>query len=40
LSVYICIAFATRQDTVFTNHAEDALSLVVTFYFGSRVIGH
>ena len=40
VSVYICIALATRQVTVFASHAEDALSLVVTFYFGSRVIGH
>src|SRR5204862_9203 len=40
LSAYICIAFATRLDTVFTNHPERALSLVVTFIFGSRVIGH
>ena len=40
LSVYICIALAAQQATVFASRAEDALSLVVTFYFGSRVIGH
>ena len=40
LSLYICVALATQQATVFANRAEDALSLVVTFYFGSRVIGH
>src|SRR5436190_12989611 len=32
----ICIALAAQQATVFASRAEDALSLVVTFYFGSR----
>ncbi|HYV08571.1 MAG TPA: hypothetical protein VEL81_03230 [Thermoplasmata archaeon] len=40
LTGYICYAFATNQGSAFAGHAEDALSLVVTFYFGSRVIGH
>ncbi|MCI4371801.1 MAG: hypothetical protein L3J78_04055 [Thermoplasmata archaeon] len=40
LTGYICYAFATGQTTVFASRAEDALSLVLTFYFGSRVIGH
>ena len=40
LTGYICYALATNQVSAFAGRAEDALSLVVTFYFGSRVIGH
>src|SRR6266542_2777670 len=40
LTGYICYALATNQVSAFAGKAEDALSLVVTFYFGSRVIGH
>ena len=40
LTGYICYALATHQVSAFAGKAEDALSLVVTFYFGSRVIGH
>jgi len=40
LAAYICVALATGQVTVFADKVADALSLVVTFYFGSRVIGH
>jgi hypothetical protein len=40
LTAYICFALATAQLTLFAERAVDALSLVVTFYFGSRVIGH
>ncbi len=40
LTAYICVALATAQAGVFAGRAEEALSLVVTYYFGSRVIGH
>ena len=40
LTAYSCFALATGQATVFADRVVDALSLVVTFYFGSRVIGH
>ena len=40
LTAYICFALVTNQQSVFAGRAEQALSLVVTFYFGSRVIGH
>jgi hypothetical protein len=40
LTAYTCFALATGQATVFAERVADALSLVVTFYFGSRVIGH
>jgi hypothetical protein len=39
LTAYTCYALAAGQATVFAGHVADALSLVVTFYFGSRVIG-
>jgi hypothetical protein len=40
LTAYSCFALATGLATVFADRVVDALSLVVTFYFGSRVIGH
>jgi len=40
LAAYICLSLAAGQVTVFADKVADALSLVVTFYFGSRVIGH
>lgn len=40
LTAYTCFALATGQATVFADRVADALSIVVTFYFGSRVIGH
>jgi len=40
LTGYICFILVTGQSSVFANRTADALSLVVTFYFGSRVIGH
>jgi hypothetical protein len=40
LTGYSCFALAAGQATVFADRLVDALSLVVTFYFGSRVIGH
>jgi hypothetical protein len=40
LTGYSCFALATDPATVFADRLVDALSLVVTFYFGSRVIGH
>lgn len=40
LTAYICFALVTNQQGVFAGRADQALSLVVTFYFGSRVIGH
>jgi hypothetical protein len=40
LTAYSCFALATGPATGFANRVADALSLVVTFYFGSRVIGH
>jgi hypothetical protein len=39
LTAYTCYALATGQATIFADRVVDALSLVVTFYFGSRVIG-
>lgn len=36
----LCFALATGQLGRFASYAADGLSLVVTFYFGSRVIGH
>jgi len=39
LTGYICFILVTGQAGVFANRTPDALSLVVTFYFGSRVIG-
>src|SRR5439155_5565748 len=40
LTGYICFALVTKQGGLLAGRAEQALSLVVTFYFGSRVIGH
>ena len=40
LTAYICYSFLTTGTSIFASRTEDALSLVVTFYFGSRVIGH
>ncbi len=40
LTAYICFALVTNQQGFFAGRADQALSLVVTFYFGSRVIGH
>jgi hypothetical protein len=40
LTAYICYSFLTGGTSIFASRTEDALSLVVTFYFGSRVIGH
>jgi hypothetical protein len=40
LTAYICFSFVTVGASIFASRTEDALSLVVTFYFGSRVIGH
>ena len=40
LTAYTCFALVTSQQGVFAGRAEQTLSLVVTFYFGSRVIGH
>jgi hypothetical protein len=40
LTAYICFSFVTVGTSIFASRTEDALSLVVTFYFGSRVIGH
>ena len=39
-TAYICFALITNQQGVFAGRADQALSIVVTFYFGSRVIGH
>ena len=39
LTAYTCFALATGETTIFADRVVDALSLVVTFYFGSRVIG-
>lgn len=39
LTAYTCFALATGQTKIFSGHEGDVLSLVVTFYFGSRVIG-
>ena len=39
LTAYTCYVLAIGQETIFAVRAVDALSLVVTFYFGSRVIG-
>ena len=39
LTGYTCFALATGETTIFADRVVDALSLVVTFYFGSRVIG-
>lgn len=38
LTAYICFALVTSQPGFFAGRADQALSLVVTFYFGSRVI--
>lgn len=40
LTAYICYALVSGTTSIFAGRTEDALSLVVTFYFGSRVIGH
>jgi hypothetical protein len=40
LTAYTCYLLAIGQVMIFAIRAVDALSLVVTFYFGSRVIGH
>ena len=39
LTAYICFALVTKQGGLIAGRADQALSLVVTFYFGSRVIG-
>jgi len=38
LTGFICYALAANLASAFAGRAEEALSLVVTFYFGSRVI--
>lgn len=38
LTAAICVGFATGQQGLFLGRAEEALSLVITYYFGSRVI--
>ncbi len=38
LTAAICFAFATGQQSLLFGRAEEALSLVITYYFGSRVI--
>src|SRR2546427_10651446 len=40
LTPHICFSFLFSRTSIFASRTEDALSLVVTFYFGSRVIGH
>lgn len=40
LTAYASFALATGLATVFADRVGDALSLVITFYFGSRVISH
>ena len=40
LTLYLCYALVVPQANVFGSRVGDALSLVLTFYFGSRVIGH
>ena len=39
MTAYICYVLVTGHASALAGYAEDALSLVVTFYFGSRVIG-
>jgi hypothetical protein len=39
LTAYTCYLLAIGEAKIFAVQAVDALSLVVTFYFGSRVIG-
>lgn len=39
LTGYVCYAFATGQQGVLAGQAEQLLSLVITYYFGSRVVG-
>lgn len=36
----ICAAFATQTAGGIVDRAEDLLSLIITYYFGSRVSGH
>ncbi|HKW43208.1 MAG TPA: hypothetical protein VJP06_03385 [Thermoplasmata archaeon] len=40
LVAYLCVSLATNRLSLFSDRAPDALSLVLTYYFGSRVIGH
>jgi hypothetical protein len=40
LTAYACYALGSGVATVFADRTGDALSLVITFYFGSRVISH
>lgn len=40
LTAYICIAYLGNLTTPFADRTEDVLSLVVTYYFGSRVVAH
>jgi hypothetical protein len=40
LTAYACYGLGAGVMTVFGDRTEGALSLVVTFYFGSRVISH
>ena len=40
LTGFICYGFATSSTGMFADRAEDLLSLIITYYFGSRVIGH
>ncbi len=39
-TVFACYAIATGLSTVFGQTVEQALSLVITYYFGSRVLAH
>ncbi len=37
---FACYGFATGTISTFGTYVEDALSLVITYYFGSRVLAH
>lgn len=40
LTAFACYAFVTGIAGAFSSQVEQALSLVITYYFGSRVIAH
>jgi hypothetical protein len=40
LTGFACVALATGLVGTFTGCVEQALSVVITYYFGSRVIAH
>ena len=40
LTLFACYALVTGLVTTFGGYVEQALSLVITYYFGSRVIAH